>query len=396
MTENSLTSLNFKDYTILLVDDTPANLWVLIDYLGDRGFDIMTARSGENALKKVKYAPPDIILLDVMMPGLSGFETCQRLKANEASRNIPVIFMTALSASEDKIKGFKLGAVDYVTKPLQQEEVFARVTAHLQIRNLAQNLEKTNERLASLNTDKERFFSSIYQDLNAPFTTLLSNAYTLYADLPSLEPEQIQAMTQQIYTSGGTINNLVETLMTWSTLQRTHLNYPASEVDLRDIAQKVVALYQETATRKNIELTNDIVEDNLFACGDEFMLAVILRNLMANALKFTLSGGWITLSARTVDLPIEGQEQIPGEFIEVTVTDMGIGMSQGDLAKLFRIDVQHTTPGTAQETAGSGLGLMMSKEMVEYQGGQIWLESQPGRGMTVRFTVPIAKLEGCV
>ncbi len=145
MNLEKLPKFNYQEYTILIVDDTPTNLGVVADYLESCGFEIMMAQSGEKALKRVRYIRPDIILLDVMMPGMDGFETCRRLKADEASQDIPVIFMTALVNTEDKVKGFKVGAVDYVIKPLQQEEVLARITTHLQIRNLTLSLQKTNE-----------------------------------------------------------------------------------------------------------------------------------------------------------------------------------------------------------------------------------------------------------
>src|ERR687885_1562013 len=129
---------------ILIVDDTPANLEVLLDFLEDSGFKVWVAEDGESAIEGAEYAPPELILLDVLMPGIDGFETCRRLKANPSTQDIPVIFMTALSDTVDKVKGFSLGAVDYVTKPMQQEEVRARVTTHVTIRNLQKKLEDQN------------------------------------------------------------------------------------------------------------------------------------------------------------------------------------------------------------------------------------------------------------
>lgn len=139
--------LNFQKYTILIVDDSPANLGVVFDFLDDLGFTLMVAQDGESSLEKVRFALPDIILLDALMPGLDGFEVCRRLKANPTTQDIPVIFMTGLTGIEDKVKGFEAGAVDYVTKPIQEQELLARVVTHLRIHNLTQNLEQTNARL---------------------------------------------------------------------------------------------------------------------------------------------------------------------------------------------------------------------------------------------------------
>ena len=129
---------------ILIVDDTPANLEVLVDYLTDSDFEVIVATDGGKAIERLKHIHPDIILLDVMMPGIDGFETCRRLKENDATRGIPVIFMTALAETVDKVKGFAVGAVDYITKPFQHEEVLARVQIHLTLRSLRQDIEKNN------------------------------------------------------------------------------------------------------------------------------------------------------------------------------------------------------------------------------------------------------------
>src|SRR4028119_1874163 len=132
---------------ILIVDDTSTNLEVLLDVLEDSGFKVLVAEDGESAIEGVEYAPPDLILLDVLMPGMDGFETCRRLKSNQATQDIPVIFMTALSETVDKVRGLSLGAVDYITKPLQHEEVLARVKLHLSLRNLTKTLTEQNVRL---------------------------------------------------------------------------------------------------------------------------------------------------------------------------------------------------------------------------------------------------------
>ena len=133
--------------TVLIVDDNPTNVSVLLDYLSEAGFRVLVAQNGESALERVAFAYPDIILLDVLMPGIDGFETCRRLKSSPAGQDIPIIFMTALSETVDKVKGFSLGAVDYVTKPIQHEEVLARLTAHLTIKQLQQQLQAKNDYL---------------------------------------------------------------------------------------------------------------------------------------------------------------------------------------------------------------------------------------------------------
>ena len=153
---------------ILIVDDNPANLELLSDLLDDAGFEIWVARDGESAIRKAEYAPPDIILLDVMMPGIDGFETCRRLKSNPLTQEIPVIFMTALSDTVDKVKGLNLGAVDYITKPFQNEEVLARVKLHLKLQKLTETLAAQNLLLKQEikeRTDAEAALQQLNQEL---------------------------------------------------------------------------------------------------------------------------------------------------------------------------------------------------------------------------------------
>jgi len=138
-----------KSSVILIVDDTPINLEMLFDFLGQAGFTVLIAEDGESAIARAEYAPPDLILLDILMPGMDGFETCRLLKSSELTQDIPVIFMTALSETVDKVRGFELGAVDYLTKPLQHQEVLARIQLHLKLRTLTKTLQEQNLRLES-------------------------------------------------------------------------------------------------------------------------------------------------------------------------------------------------------------------------------------------------------
>ncbi|MBD1841376.1 response regulator [Coleofasciculus sp. FACHB-64] len=148
---------------ILIVDDTPINLGVLFDFLADSGFKILVARDGESAIQKGEYALPDLILLDVLMPGMDGFETCRQLKANQVTKDIPVIFMTALSETVDKVRGLSLGAVDYITKPLQHEEVLARITVQLSMQSLTKKLKEQNVLLEQEIQERTRVEKALLQ-----------------------------------------------------------------------------------------------------------------------------------------------------------------------------------------------------------------------------------------
>ncbi len=398
----STTEFNLQRQTLLIVDDNPTNLGVIVSSFKNYGFEILVARSGETALKSVQHARPDLILLDVMMPGIDGFETCRRLKANPATQDIPIIFMTALAETEDKVKGFEAGAVDYVTKPLHQEEVLARVTTHLKIQHLTQNLQERNLRLqqltdelqqanktlAKLNADKDKFFSIISHDLRDPFTNILGHAQLMIALPDRSSKEDFVEMAQSIYRGAKATHDLLENLLFWSRIQRGNIEYHPDQLQLWPLAQKTVELLDEIAVTKNIHLINTI-PPTLTVYADQNMISTIIRNLTNNALKFTPNGGAVTLSARR-EQASENGASLSTDFVVVSVSDTGIGIEPEDIDKLFRIDVHHTTAGTNKER-GTGLGLIICKEMVEQNGGRIWVKSQVGRGTKVEFIIPASQ-----
>ncbi|MCG8425374.1 MAG: hybrid sensor histidine kinase/response regulator [Proteobacteria bacterium] len=394
---------------ILIVDDNPLNRTVLSSYLGGRGFEIALAETGEAALDKASAA--DLILLDVKLPGIDGFETCRRLKADEAMRDVPVIFMTAIESTESKVAGFAAGGVDYVTKPFQQEELFARVRTHLEIRKLTRRLKRANRKLQLLNASKDKFFSIVSHDLRTPFNALLGSAELMRATAHSenSSPEELQELADMICGSAQAAYQLLENLLAWSRLQRGLMVYRPECLELRPLAQKTVDVLREAASQKQIELINS-VEGEVSVYADPNMLDTVIRNLTSNALKFTDKGGRVIISAiahagdrksghpdappgansvshATPDSPQDSVATGGGPFLEISISDNGVGMSEQDLSRLFRIDIPHRTIGTAKER-GSGLGLILCKDMVERQGGKLWLESELEQGTTAHFTIP--------
>lgn len=397
-----LTDLDFTQYTILIVDDNPTNLKVLFDYLEQYGFEILVARDGESALRRAVQARPDIILLDVVMPGTDGFQTCLRLKARELTRDIPVIFMTALASPDNKVKGFEVGGIDYVTKPLQYEEVLARVSTHLRIRDLqarleAQNslltekntqlehevqarkrienkLKRVNRQLKEANASKDQLFSIIAHDLRAPFTALLSLSETVIHYIDDYSKDDIRENMLKIRTSSEAVYSLLENLLAWSRLQRGMLRYQPDQVALADIAANTIDLFRSQAEQKQIRLMN-LIEQGITAYADKSMVETIIRNLLSNALKFSSAGDTIDMSATQT-----------GEQVEVMIADTGVGIDPNIVPKLFE-KTPYSNRGTAGEH-GTGLGLSLCKELVEKSRGHIWVESDVGKGATFKFTLP--------
>jgi signal transduction histidine kinase len=362
--------------TILLVDDSPTNLHVLLSYLKDSGFETLIARSGEGALRQVEYAQPDIILLDVMMPGIDGFETCRRLQNNEATREIPILFMTALSDTVDKIRGFEAGGVDYITKPLQHEELLAPINAHLMIRNLQKQLQEKNQELQELNASKDKFFSIIAHDLRNPFTALLGFTRMAAEGLNDWSHDEIREMMKELGDSAETLYELLENLLSWSRLQRGVMDYFPDMFDISHIVNQNLALFSTIAEQKKIALISSL-EPETFVFADGNMIDTVIRNLLSNALKFTNTGDSIEISAAC-----------DNSEIMIAVADTGVGIPETDLPKLFQLDVKYSNVGTAGEQ-GTGLGLLLCKDLIEKNQGTIWVESTVGTGTTFTFTLPL-------
>lgn len=367
---------------ILVVDDNPDNLGILFEFLNDEGFTVFLEQNSEHVLAHAESQMPELVLLDILMPKVDGFEVCRRLKANPATKEIPVIFMTALADSTNKVRGFQVGAVDYITKPFQQEEVLARVNTHLTIRRLQQQLEAKNaqlevqvKQLQELNASKDKFISIISHDLQSPFSSLRGLIQFTAENIAGYNKNELENIMDLLGNSTENLYALIDNLLTWSRIQRGVLEHCPQQIDLHDVVQQNISLFTQNAEEKQISFHN-LVTEHLVVYADYNMVSAVLRNLISNAIKFTNIGGRIEFSAQ----PKEA-------VVEIAVSDNGIGIGNEHLAKLFRIDSRYKRLGTAREK-GTGLGLILCKEFVEKNGGKIWIESEPGQGTTVKFTLP--------
>lgn len=366
--------MNVEQHTVLIVDDEPINLNVLIETLGHEGLNVSVARSGDAALAQARKVTPDIILLDVLMPGIDGFETCRRLKEDPRTQAIPVIFMTALSDTENLLKGFDAGGVDYITKPVQIKEVLARVNTHITIQKLQTQLRGQAQHLEELNAQKDKYFSIIAHDLRSSFTGVLSFANFLN-HLDDLEEETRGKLIHQFQDHAENLFALLDNLLNWSKVQRKTIVFQPEVTRLKTLVERNIKLLKSHAGQKHITLA-DRVQENLFVEADINMLDTVIRNLLTNAVKFTRPGGSVQISAHSD----EGT-------VTVSVSDTGIGIPREKLPDLFRIDVRTQRSGTADEQ-GTGLGLILCKEFIEKHQGRIGVESEPEQGTTVWFSVP--------
>ena len=370
--------------TILIVDDVPANLAVVSRHLEDHGYRAVVAQSGAEAIERAELVRPNLILLDVLMPGIDGFETCRRLKASESTRDIPVVFMTALTDAADKLAGFEAGAVDYVTKPLDGAEVRARIDTHLSLYALRRELERQNAQLREEMAERQQ----VQEALQRSNTELEQLAYVASHDMQ--EPLRMIASYLQLVAqryqgkldaeADEFIGFAVDGAKRMQALINDLLAYSRVGTKARPFAPTDCAALVETAIS---DLRVAIEESGAdVSCGplpvvmaDAMQFAQLFRNLLANAIKFR--------SSRSPQVRIEAERGDAGWCF--AVHDNGIGIAPEYFDRIF---VLFQRLHSRREYAGTGIGLALCKKIVERHGGRIWVESVQDSGSVFRFTIP--------
>jgi two-component system sensor histidine kinase/response regulator len=363
---------------ILIVGDT-TNIGVLFDYLRGFGFRVLAVDDGESALEIAEHARPDIILLDVMLPGMDGFETCQRLKERETTQNIPVIFITALANTIDKVRGFALGAVDYVTKPIQSEEVLARVRTHLTIQNLQRRLEEKNARLQEEIAEREKlieemdaFAHMVAHDLKNPLGVSMNYGRFLNKYCKEMGVEELQKYSQRIVRSGQKMNDIIEALLLLASVRKEEVKL--QPLDMARIVTEAQSRLAHMIGQYQAEII--LPADWPTAMGYGPWVEEIWANYLSNGIKY---GG----QPPRVEL---GATPQANGMLQFWVRDNGDGLTPEDQARVFipftRLD--------QDRAEGHGLGLSIVQRIVEKLGGEVGVKSDgvPGQGSIFSFTLP--------
>lgn len=353
---------------ILIVDDVPQNIQIVGNLLSSENYDVFFALSGEEALQIAQTQDLHLILMDVMMPGMNGFDTVRALKAQPQHRNTPVIFLTALSEKENILDGFDAGGVDYVTKPFNRSELLARVRTHVA-------LSQTREELRQASLMRDRFFAILAHDLRSPFQALLGLLSETLVQFETLGSEDIKDILQGVHGSSEKAYELLQNLLEWGRSQTGHIILTPEKISLKPLVEGLEHLNAVAFQEKKIQFDSSGVKDSCWA--DRNTLEFILRNLVSNALKFTPEGGTVTLKS-----------EVSGEQVLISVRDTGVGMDEEKLARLFRLDQRVSTPGTKKEP-GSGLGLILCRDFAQKNRGELTVESQVGKGSVFRLTLPL-------
>jgi two-component system, sensor histidine kinase and response regulator len=371
-------NINPAEFKILVVDDVVANVILLKALLSREGYKIATATSGEDALNKLPVEKPDVILLDVMMPGMSGFEVAEKIKKMPEFEDVQIIFLTALNSPADIVKGFKLGASDFVTKPFNREELIIRLTHQISLVAAKRIIEQQTNELKSTISGRDKLYSVIAHDLRSPLGSIKMVLNMLVTTLvpESVGEEMFQLMKEANHIAEDTFS-LLDNLLKWTKSQTGKLNIVYQDIDVVDIMDDIVEIFKLNAQLKEIQMTykNDV---HVTVRTDVDIVKTIMRNLLSNAIKYSNKGGSIDVTTEDSD-----------GFAIVHVADHGLGISKEGQEKLFKQDAHFTTFGTANEE-GSGLGLILVKDFVDKIGGKIWFESEEGKGSTFSFSIPKA------
>jgi len=395
---------------ILLVDDNENNLLSMEVVLEKEDYTFFKAASGQEALRVLlKEDDFSLILLDVKMPILDGYETAELIYQRDKLKHVPIIFITAHDYEEAAVfKGYQAGAVDFIRKPFNPEILRTKVAvfAELQKKNqllrrqeeklqainndlvqlnldlekrvLARTieLENLNRELKALNLSKDKFLSVIAHDLRNPLASLLLASENLNQDIENTAAEDIKMLAGLIHETSNNILQQLNELVDWAKKQREKTNFSPEKLQLANGINESWDLLKTNAIQKSIGLQNDIAED-IYVKADSLMFRSILQNILTNAIKFTPPGGEaIKISAQTLD-----------SMVEVSIQDFGIGMSKETKAMILGNFVSSSTLGTNLEK-GTGLGLLLVKDFIAQHGGTLKVDSESGKGTCFRFTLP--------
>jgi len=368
-------SLSPNPTKILIVDDTPANIDVLRGYLSQQGYRLAIATNGEKALKIANRLLPNLILLDVMMPGIDGFEVCHRLKAQPETKDIPVIFMTALHDKKDKVKGFELGAVDYITKPLSYEEVVARVNTHIKLQAHTDKLAVALDKAEAANRAKNTLLAKTSHELRTPLNAIIGYADMLREDaLDSGLAESIPDLAK-IKTSANQLLNIISDMLDIAKIEADNMELHLVETDILSLVNDTIAIIQPSIQTDRLCLNVECDDDLGRMETDSTRLRQILLNLLNNALKFTKQGD-VFFNVRA-----------DKDEVCFKVIDEGIGIEDEQLAWIFSAFSQADNSST-RKFGGLGLGLTIASHFSKLMGGRIEVSSIVNKGSIFTVYLP--------
>lgn len=350
-------------YIVLVVDDNSKNLQVTAGMLQDEGYLVSLATDGKSALSILETVLPDIILLDVMMPEIDGFEVCRILKSNNDLSNIPVIFLTAKDEPGDISEGFRVGGVDYVTKPFIREELLSRIKTHVE---LADSLRTIRE----FNRIRDRLYSIIAHDIRSPFASIKMSINAVAAGAISPNDEQFMVLMKHLDKTVNDTSAFIDNLLNYTKYQGQKVNFSLKLQDIYPVLLRSIDFVKENAVKKEIKINLNIPENTCAIFEDNSMMVIFL-NLIGNAIKFTPRGG-------IIDIFSESKQS----SLEVHVKDNGTGMQAEVFDRVFIRNEHYFSSGTNAEK-GTGLGLFIVRDLIKLNKCQMTATSKAAEGTNI-------------
>ena len=378
LNESFESQINRSDYKILIVDDVVSNVLLLKILLTNEKFQVCTANCGNMCIEQAKAEKPDLILLDVMMPDINGFDTAVILKKDPETQDIPIIFLTALNNPSDLVHGFQVGANDFLTKPFNKEELVMRVMHQIQLVAAKRIIVRQNEELRRTISNRDKMYSVIAHDLRSPMASIrmvLNLAVNVVS--PETVGEEIFGLLDKANRESEETHDLLDNLLKWTKSQTGRLNVVYQDIELDDIIPGAVDIFMMIAEMKKIDLKYIPADEKLTVHGDNDMIKTVIRNFLSNAIKFTPEGKGIEVFYKR-----------EGDFARISVRDHGVGIAADRVESIFHKG--ETTYGTGGEE-GSGLGLQLCQDFARKNGGDAYVESVEGEGSTFSFTIPLKK-----
>ena len=374
---NTLESqINRSDYKILIVDDVVSNVLLLKILLTNEKFQVCTANCGNMCIEQARAEKPDLILLDVMMPDISGFDTAVILKKDPELKDIPIIFLTALNSPADLVKGFQVGANDFLSKPFNKEELVVRVMHQIALVAAKRLIEKQNRELLATINNRDKMYSVIAHDLRSPMASIRMVLNLVVAAVsPDVVGQEIFDLIDKANKESEDVHDLLDNLLKWTKSQTGRLSVVMQDLDLNDIIPGVVDIFEMIAANKKIKLS--YTGGSTIVRADNDMLKTIVRNFMSNAIKFSPEDSTIEITVTS-----------DADFAKISVRDHGVGIAADRLGSIFHKG--ETTYGTGGEE-GSGLGLQLCQDFARKIGGDVMVQSVEGEGSTFSVLVPLKK-----
>jgi signal transduction histidine kinase len=392
---NQHTASPQSSVTALVVDDVVQNIEVLGIMLREHHIKVIGATSAQQGLRILETSEPDVILLDIQMPEMDGFTACQLIKENPATQHIPVIFLTARTDTADMLRGFSLGAVDFVNKPFQAAELVARVRAHVELKQLRdavmrqnkqlqavnEELHTANERLRTLDQEKNEFLGIVAHDLRNPLSGIILAADMLEQMQDKMSDEQRLKKLQGIRTSSFYMREIVSHLLDINAIESGQLSLSPIAFNMTPKVEELVSSYQERADAKHIRLVLDTPAEAATVFADAVKTSEVIENIISNAIKYSPPDKTVWVSVANV---VNGE--VRPKAVRVGIRDEGPGFTEEDKRRLFGKFARLSARPTGGEHS-TGLGLSIVKRLVEAMNGRVWCESEQGKGalFTVEF-----------